>query len=221
MRVTIRNGFDSYFERRPSAQVVIDVFRASSTTIALLESNVSDLVVANDLSVIKSFHEKGYHVVSEVFDLGIDNSPTLVLEGAFSNKKALLKTSNLTTAISDNYCQSKMYIGCFNNIGSLSKHILNEKFDWVEIVPAGLMARRTENPEDTECAYMLESLLVGKKYEPNWQLIQEKIDRKLNEQIRPQFYINDLHHSLKINFSSVVPLVEKVDDSSFRISKIL
>lgn len=223
MKITIRNGFEKSNCQigLPDLQVVIDVFRASSTTLALLKVNVKELIIANDLEIIKDFHSKGYYIISEVFNLGIDNSPTLVLKGNYAEKKTLLKTSNLTMAISENFNSASMIIGAFNNISALVQFIFKKNPDWVEIIPAGLMKIKQANPEDMECAKLLEAKLQGNDYIPNWKKIEERVDQKIQEESRPQFYVDDLQHSLKIDFTSDIPLVKKIDDFSYSVTQAL
>lgn len=220
MRVTIRNGFTpSKSDDFPSAQLVIDVFRAATTTISLLEAQVAELVIANDFEIVKDFHSKNYLIVSEVFDLGIDNSPTLVSKKDLSHQKALLKTSNLTTAISSNFSRSDMFITCFNNLGALTDYFLNYPVDWIEIIPSGHMHRKVETPEDSECALLLKALLENREYEPKWSMINEKVDLRLSQEKTPTYLKSDLEHSLELSTTAIIPRVRKNDDGSFLVTR--
>lgn len=79
MQVNIRPGYEpSNSLVIPDVRILIDVFRASTTTLAILESNARKLVIANDFDLIQNLSGQGYLVVSEVYDLGVDNSPTLI-----------------------------------------------------------------------------------------------------------------------------------------------
>ena len=152
-----------------------------------------------------------------MFDLGIDNSPTLVLTGNYDGQKTILKTSNLTLAISENYSPSKMLIGAFNNVSALTRYITQQSPFWVEIIPAGSMKLKQENTEDNECAHLLKALLEGDRYSPDWRAISEKVNRKISEKTKPQFYIDDLKHALNLDITSIVPVIEKRDGYSFSV----
>ena len=110
----IRNGFDSRpLDWMPDISILIDVFRASTTSIAILETRPLEYLVANDFNLIRELLENSYRLISEVYDLGIDNSPTLVRRHVSSGEKIVHKTTNLTTALEKNYLETPMVIGCF------------------------------------------------------------------------------------------------------------
>lgn len=88
MNIKIRNGFEDRTSNWiPEVSIVIDVFRASTTSLAILEKKPSEYLMANDLNLIQDLLKNSYRLVSEVYDLGVDNSPTLVRKNILSGEK--------------------------------------------------------------------------------------------------------------------------------------
>jgi len=209
MHVQIRPG---YVSDKPSCdvRVIIDVFRASTTSLAILEGEPHSLVITNNYEFLKRFADDGHLVVSEVFDLGLDNSPTLVKRRGDLGCKVALKTSNLTTALEQNH-STKTLIGCYNNFSAVFQKLKRENFRFIEIVPAGYMSHQQMNFEDMHCAKILkQSLEQGKVASINSldlaKHIQEISDSK-SSRPRPDHYIEDLEYAVKVDVSTVVPRV--------------
>ena len=208
MHINLRPGYDPEISKRASdVHIFIDVFRASTTTLAILENGAQSLVIANDFDLLKKFSEDGYLVVSEVFDLGIDNSPTLVKAHGVLNRKVALKTSNLTTALEKN-SSTEVIIACFNNLGAIFDHVMTNEYKNIEIVTAGHMARCQMNLEDMHCAEILmESLVGGVLVMPDHSALEKRVHEICNSKPVPQHYIEDLNLAIQPNISEGVPRV--------------
>lgn len=208
MQIQIRPGYDIPSSLEYELRVIIDVFRASTTAVAILESEASELVVANELVVLQRLFEEGYIIVSEVFDLGLDNSPTLVKKARLKGKKVALKTSNLTTAIEKNDFGGDIILCCFNNLDAVVHLILSRDYQKIEIIPAGLMATHQMTTEDIHCAEVLkESLLRKNVIIKNLDLLVNRIREKCEGKDREPHYIEDLHLAIQPNISRLVPIV--------------
>ncbi len=218
MKISLRPGYEPEMPTTiPDVRVIIDVFRASTTTLAILENGAQSLFIANDFDLLKTFSEDGYLIVSEVFDLGIDNSPTLVKSNGVLNRKVVLKTSNLTTALEKNI-SSKVIIACFNNLGAVFDHLMTSQYQDIEIIPAGHMADHQMNFEDLHCAEILKGSLKDRKLlVPNKSAFEIRIDEIFKSKPRPQHYIEDLNLAIKPNISKSVPAVIKRTSALFDV----
>jgi phosphosulfolactate phosphohydrolase-like enzyme len=223
VKVQIRNGFEpSLKDWIPDVRVVIDVFRASTTSLAILEKKPAKYQVANDLDLIRSLIDQSYKLVSEVFDLGIDNSPTLVEKHFAVGEKVVHKTTNLTTALEGNHFEGLTLVACFNNLQAVSDYIRKQQFANIEIIPAGQMGEKIAMWEDSLCAEMLQSSLISLTPAPhkdpftflgNWE--EKKLTRKW-----PQHYIEDIELAVKLNVSELIPQVQKVDSNLFEVTSL-
>lgn len=209
MQVEIRPGYDIISSHDYELRVIIDVFRASTTAVAILESGANELVIANKLDVLQRFSREGFVIISEVFNLGLDNSPTLVKKAGLKGKKTALKTSNLTTALEKNDFAGDIILCCFNNLDAVVRMILGQGHQKIEIIPAGLMASHQMTSEDIHCADILkESLLQKNVVTPNSDLLLNRIREKCQEKNREPHYIEDLHLAVQLNISKLVPIVK-------------
>lgn len=221
MQIRIRPGYDEIESQDYDLRVIIDVFRASTTVVAILESGAAELVIANELSVLKKLSSEGFLVISEVFDLGLDNSPTLVKKWELKGKKAALKTSNLTTALEKNDFDGDLVICCFNNLDKVTQTILGRGYQKIEIIPAGLMAVRQMNVEDIHCAEILrDSLVQNKIITPNLDLLEYRIREKCEGKNRESHYIDDLNLAIQANISRVVPIVKSKTADIFHLTAL-
>lgn len=221
MNIQIRNGYEEPVSNWvPDVRIVIDVFRASTTCLALLEKQPAQCLVANDLTVIQDLLQKSYRLVSEVYDLGIDNSPTLVRSRMGIGERVVLKTTNLTTALEKNYLEAQTLVACFNNMGAVAEHILGKKYREIEIIPAGQMTSQTMAPEDSLCAEMLKARLKCESVQTipasllgDW----EEVKKTRNW---PQHYIEDLELAVQMDISSHVPIVKKIEMGIYEIKGV-
>ena len=209
MHITIRNAFDLASKRNlPEVRIFIDVFRASTTTLALLDAGVKTLLIANSLDLIENLSRQGYLVVSEVFHLGLDNSPTLIKKLASPPDKAVLKTANLTTAIEANAFEGTMLIAAFNNLTAIQSHLKAHHFKNIEIIPAGHMNTALPTFEDTHCAEVLaRSLIEDRPAHSNIYALSKHIEFKTLEKPRKPHFLGDMALAVALDTSAAVPKV--------------
>jgi phosphosulfolactate phosphohydrolase-like enzyme len=223
MDIRIRNGYDATTSNWvPDVRVIIDVFRASTTSLAILEKEPSRYLVANDLDLIRGLLDQSFRLVSEVYDFGIDNSPTLVRQLVVHGEKIIQKTTNLTTALEANYFDSLVLIGCFNNIDAVVHEIFDRKLARIEIIPAGQMTTKEEAPEDSLCAQMMAEKMsqyfTGSNVNPlsllgNWE-------EKKKTRDWPQHFIEDIELAVQLNISKAVPMVRKIQAGLFEVTSL-
>lgn len=219
MITKIRNGFETPSDDKVDVRVIIDIFRASTTAIAILEMQPSDYLIANDLKIIESYMAKSYKLVSEVFDIGIDNSPTLVRKHICKGDKVIHKTTNLTTAIEINYFDRPIIIAGFNNLSAVANYLISENFHKIEIIPAGFIKKQLPNKEDSSCADILKDALdTGVMNTPDKQLIFGDFEHTRTTNNWTDHYTEDVQYALKQDTSFIVPVVKKIQDSIFQVN---
>lgn len=219
MNVRIRNSYEDSDPIFPvDVRVIVDVFRASTSAVAILETQPSEFLIANDLEIIKKLASESYRVVSEVFDLGIDNSPSLVRKKFSAGERVVQKTTNLTTAIEKNYFGGPILIGCFSNLSSLVNLIRHQDFKNIEIIPAGQMEKLHPVVEDTHCAELIHAhLLSNSNQVPNVDLMLGNFEEKKKTRGWPAHYIEDLEIAVKMDISKMVPIVVRKDAGIFSV----
>ncbi len=223
MDIRIRNGYKAADARwTPEVRIIIDVFRASTTALAILEKKPSRYLVANDLELIRGLLDQSFRLVSEVYDFGIDNSPTLVRQLVSVGEKIIHKTTNLTTALEANYFDSPVLVGCFNNMDAIVQHVVNQKYSQVEIIPAGQMTTAEETPEDSLCAWMMAERLsqetTGPVQDPRTVLGDWETKKKTRKW--PQHFIDDIELAVQLNISKNMPIVRQIQAGLFEVTSL-
>lgn len=219
MNIRIRHGYvDPDSALQVDVRVIVDVFRASTTAIAILEKQPSEFLISNDLEIIRKLAMNSYLVVSEVFDLGIDNSPSLIRKKFLLGEKVVQKTTNLTTAIEKNYFEGPILIGCFNNLGSLVSFIRKQNFEYIEIIPAGLMGKLHPTNEDTHCAELIRARIISNVVQnPDLDLILSHFEEKKRTRGWSEHFIEDLEIAVRLDTSMTVPFVVRKSPGIFSV----
>jgi len=162
MLISVRNSFDAPTWEAADLVVHFDIFRASTTLLALLSQKPARILSANDRATVERFRRQGYTLVSEVFAGGIDNSPSQVLSGSFQGAKVIHKSTNLTNSIFlGSGSATRTVIGGFVNATCLVSFIRSGGFARVELVAAAHFGRREIAVEDWACAQMVLQMLEG------------------------------------------------------------
>ena len=161
MRIAVRQSYESPVIPRPDVAVFFDVFRASTTLLALLSRRPAHLVSANDLETCRRYRANGYRLVSEVFAGDFDNSPSQVLAASLAGQPVIHKSTNMTNALFHHQGAGRSLIGGFVNASRLARHLRAGGYASVELVACGHFARGTEALEDTTGVALVHDLLAG------------------------------------------------------------
>ncbi len=154
-------------EKLRGVAVILDVFRASNTIIALLDSGVSELVLLSDLEEARRLKARrpGWLLLGERhgitppdFDGG--NSPAEAASGAFSGRRVILTTSAGTQAVGRLGAAQAVFFGSFANAHILSQVLRGLAPQEVHLLPMGLEALEPAL-EDQLAAGYLAQLLAG------------------------------------------------------------
>ncbi len=166
VRVTIRSVWEARAASAaaPDAIVLFDVFRASTTLLALFSCGPGEVVATNDRRRAEALRAEGYLLISEVFAGDFDNSPSQVLAAPLAGKKIVHKSTNLTTVLFALELQAgqRAYLGGFGNLSRLTSHLVQAEYQHIELVPAGHFAKKREADEDSAAAELLAAYLRGK-----------------------------------------------------------
>jgi 2-phosphosulfolactate phosphatase len=150
-----------------SIVIIIDVLRASSAICSAFSNGVKTIIPVAEVEEAKKFKSMGYLVAAErdgyVLDFAdFGNSPFNFNEERVSGKTIVYSTTNGTSIINMSASSNMVLIGTFNNIGAITKFLIEKEND-VLLFCAGWKNRF--NLEDSVCAgAMAEKLLNSDKY---------------------------------------------------------
>jgi 2-phosphosulfolactate phosphatase len=190
--------------------VVIDVFRASNTIIALLQSGVKYIIPVAEL-------EKAYHLKManpdhllfgergglppQGFDYG--NSPANVSTMNLKGKKIILTTSAGSQGIVGAISAERVLIGSFLNAKAIIHYLKMHYSSNISLLAIGNEAVEPA-VEDEECAKYLQSLLMGASH-----YLEPMVDKILQSdgaaRLRRLSQEDDLKFCLKMNKSEIIP----------------
>lgn len=215
LNVTIRNSYQSPAVKH-DLTVFIDVFRASTTLLTLLKHGAGEVVGINDSALVRTYMSRGYLLVSEVINEGLDNSPSQVENHGVSGEKVVMKTGNLITAIFNNLHFEQAVVAGFANLDEVTGYIRQNGHRTIDIVAASHFEERYAALEDVSCAQTLADRLRGIPVN-NTPLIREihgRISRKRHTGVSglPEHYWTDVEFALRMNTIPLVPEIIKLDD---------
>jgi 2-phosphosulfolactate phosphatase len=187
--------------------VVIDVLRASSTILCLMENGAEEVKVVETPEEALQFKDKGYILVGERGDqflegFDFDNSPYAVKQHCWQGKRVVVTTTNGTRALYAVRQGFEVVVGGFRNINAVAEY-LKERDRPIAIIPIGNLGE--PRIEDELCAIALRSLIQGKSVE--WERINREIlEEKANKIHRlGENYRKDVELSLTVNATRIIP----------------
>jgi len=167
MRVEIISGLQN-LESLKGLVVVLDVFRASNTIIALLSGGAAEVVLLSDLEEARRLRARrpGWLLLGERggiappdFDGG--NSPVEACRGVFAGRRVILTTSAGTQAVGRLRQAAGVFFGSFANAAALCRALMASGQEAVYLLPMGLEAREPALEDDMAALY-LAGLLQGR-----------------------------------------------------------
>jgi 2-phosphosulfolactate phosphatase len=149
-------------EHSNSIVVIIDILRASSSICTAFANGAAGIIPVAEVEEAKAYKLKGYLVAAERDGFVLDfadfgNSPFNFTRDRVEGKTIVYSTTNGTGIIDLASAASKIAIGSFLNISSLSRWLISEKKD-VLLFCAGW--KNKFNIEDTVCAGAIASKLM-------------------------------------------------------------
>ncbi len=220
LNISVRNSYQTPAVKSPASKhdltVFIDVFRASTTLLTLLKHGAGEVVGIYDPALIRDYMSRGYLLVSEVIDEGLDNSPSQVADHGVNGEKVVMKTGNLITAVFNNLDFERAVVAGFANLDAVSGYILRSGYRTVDIVAASHFEERYPALEDVTCAQVLVDRLldIPVDHAPLVREIREIYGRKMRAGTSrmPEHYWIDIQYALQMNTIPLIPGILKLDN---------
>jgi 2-phosphosulfolactate phosphatase len=194
--------------------VVIDVFRASDTILAMFDVGIKEIITTKTLTEARTLKKKfptyllcGERNRIKPIDFDYDNSPTTIAKTKVKIKKAILTTSAGSQAIINATKADEIIIGCFRNAEAVKKYIKRKKSKRVSLIAIGTNAK-VKAIEDELCAEYLKALLEGET--PDFKRIKKEILKsKTAKEVKKIKNGADLRYCLRLNTDTIIPRVTK------------
>ena len=197
--------------------VIIDVFRASNTIIAMLAQGVGSIVPVGSLKEAYRLKRENPDYLlfgernglpPEGFDYG--NSPAEASKLQLHGKKAIITTSAGSQGIVNASNADEILVGSFANVSTVVNYVRHKNSENVSLVAIGCEAK-VKAEEDEQCALYMKNLLEGNS--SDFDVMKKAILRsdganrlkRLNQQ-------DDLEFALKLDLYKIVPKVFKEND---------
>lgn len=170
--------------------VIIDVFRAFTVEVYLMNNNADKLFPIGDMNIAYNYREKNdcilvgerHGKILPGFDYG--NSPSQIKDIDFSRKTIMHTTSAGTQGIANAKNASEVLTGSLVNAKAVAEYIKKKNPKEVSLVCMGLEAK-SQTEEDNLCAYYIKSMLEDKPID-----ISDKI-QKLKTTSGAKFFDKD------------------------------
>ncbi len=219
------NVDELYFAKKTT--VVIDVLRASSTIVTALENGAREIVPVGTIEFAMKVSGNafggqtilgGERNTKKIEGFTLGNSPLEYTSDAIQGKSIILYTTNGSKAIVKAKFSENLFIATFNNINTITKHLIKLNLD-IQILCAG--ASGMFCIEDTVCAGKLIEEI--KKEKENIELSDaakaslslansfgENINKMLHECEHGKLLIengfeNDINSISKVGIFNVIP----------------
>lgn len=212
MEIRIQQGLEG-LDRLQGAVVILDIFRASNTIIALLEAGAEGVALIAGLDqarALKAQHpdwlllgeRKG--LTPPGFEGG--NSPVAARGMELHGRRVILTTSAGTQALPHLSPQVAAFYGSFANAGALVEHLRRLDPPVVHFLPMGLEAKEPAREDDLAADYLARRLAgENPDFAPYHQglLHNDGADR-----LRRLGQHEDLEFCTSLDISRLVPKVE-------------
>lgn len=165
-------------KRARGIAVVIDVLRAFSVEAYIMSRGAEKIFPVADVEEARALKKQNpdYILVGERngyklegFDFG--NSPTAVSGFDFKGKTAVHTTSAGTQGLANAKNADEILTGSLVNAKAIAKYIKSKNPKYVSLVCMGIRTIR-EAPEDTLCANYIKSLLLGKPFDIDSEILR-------------------------------------------------
>lgn len=210
--------------------VVVDIFRATSTMVAALESGVEEILPFADLEACRLMKDQGFLIggernglIAPGFEMG--NSPVAYLSGEYAGRKLAMTTTNGTQAIEKSKRAAQILIGAFPNLQATVSYIQAQDkdvlihcagwkghFNLEDSLYAGALAQSLESTHEAneDGALAMKSLYLQEGYNLKRYLSQASHAKRLqNHGIE-----RDIDFCLTLDLYEIVV---KLDDRGFLV----
>lgn len=180
MKIQIRELISGAKKAR-GLTVIIDVFRAFSTTCYLFAKGAEKVLAVGKADTAYELKEKNpaYVLVGERegkilpgFDFG--NSPSQIKQNNFNGETVILTTSAGTQGIVNSRQADETITGSFVNLQAIVKYIKQNNPSRVSLVAMGVGGEKS-TPEDLYCARYIKNRLQEKEPPLSFSTLREKL----------------------------------------------
>lgn len=204
--------------------VIIDVFRAFSTTCYIFEKGAARIFPVGDIDLAHRLKGKNpdYILVGERdeqkpegFDFG--NSPTYLIQSDLSGKTIVHTTSSGTQGIANALKADEIITGSFVNAGAIIRYIKSKNPVFVSLVCMGY-ACQYPTDEDTLCAEYIKNGLEGKpnNFEAMVEIIRNGTGARFFDPEKQSWSPeSDFHLCLDLNRFDFILKIEKENDLDY------
>lgn len=173
-----------------SLSVVIDVLRATTTALVLLE-RVDEVAVVADPESLGALPARPWLLVSELSRtaaLGprIDNSPARAAEVDLAGRTPCLVTTNGSRALCAAAAGGPVLVAGFVNLSATVAEIRRRAPERVSLLPAGDFAPRVPHLEDEKCADALAAALAGRHFDVEAALAEVRNEPRVLKRLQKE-----------------------------------
>ena len=191
--------------------VVIDVLRASTTVLCLMEHGAQYVRIVATVEEALALKPEGYVLVGERGDEPVpgfdyDNSPFAVSQASWQGKKVALTTTNGTRALMAARNGREVLVGGFRNVDTVAAY-LRKRDRPVALLPAGHLG--TPTVEDELCAQALQARIGGQPVD--YRAIAREVwaEQAATLRRRGERYRGDIELALAPNATSIIPVLAR------------
>lgn len=194
--------------RRGITVVLIDVFRASSTIVTLLDRGVKEilpvLTVEEALRYKEDFVLIGERGEIRLEEFDYDSSPSALSELDWKDKRVVLTTTNGTEGLLNAKGAAQILTGCFLNASAIARYIAQHSLGAV-LVPIGNKGEK--RLEDELCAILIKSYIMNESVNVR-SLKSTILQSPVAQRLKKRGLNADLNFCLQIDVSDTIPRLE-------------
>jgi len=211
MKVEIKRGLWGA-KKSEGLVVMIDVFRASNTILAMLNSGVKEIIIVEKISHARSLRKRKLNyllcgerrrIKPKDFDCG--NSPVEFMRK--EDRGVIFSSSACTRGIANAKKAKEVIIGSFANANAVVRYIRKRKPEKVTLLAIGTEAVRRAT-EDDLCAEYIAELLEGGKI-PFSKIKRQILKSEAVKDLKRLGHEKDIPYCLKLDSSKIVPRVSR------------
>ena len=190
------------------AVAVIDVLRASTTILCLMEHGAREVRLLGSLEEALPLRAQGYALVGERGDTPLpgfeaDNSPHYVAGRSWAGRRVAITTSNGTRALLAVRRAASVCVAGFRNLSAVADYALSLERS-LALVPIG--SGGSPRLEDELCAEALRRRLSGE--DTDFADMRRRILAERAEEMRRKpGYAQDAEHALTMDATRIVPVL--------------
>jgi 2-phosphosulfolactate phosphatase len=193
--------------------VIIDVFRASNTIIALLSAKALRVYLLADVETAFAMKadKPGAYLLGErqgvtIHGMEGGNSPAWALRQKLNGREIILTTSAGTQALAQLRSAAGVFYGSFANAAALSNYLRSQD-QAVTLLPMGLEAKEAAQEDDLAACYLQQNLW-GQKPDFNKNFLPELLHGPGAERLRRLGQNHDLKLCTQLDTTALLPIVD-------------